>query len=185
MVHVFFVCLLVCQFVNLFAGYVECTACLCLQLFNCCRNYRISSLSYFQWHSLKLETFQQSRLVVSCLTCYSLVGLLEAKICNLVMHNSLVPRLVHDSLSFLSRAKIKVGRQVGTGYQAHIYMLLNFLLLPYTLLLLSSQCLQAISHLRLLSDLLWNNIMLLTKQCIATGLDSCLCFTLFFFQFLL
>ena len=69
-----------------------------------------------------------------------------------------------------------------------------FLFLPYILLLLFGQWLQAISHLRIFS---WVNSARLKafmdsyhapyklKQNIATGLDYCLWFALFFFWYLL
>ena len=71
-----------------------------------------------------------------------------------------------------------------------VTLLVFFLFLPYTLLLLFGQWLQAISHLRLFS---WVNRLkpfmdsyhTHTNQNIATGLDYCLYFALFFFLCLL
>ena len=61
-----------------------------------------------------------------------------------------------------------------------------FLFLPYTLLLLFGQWLQAMSHLRLFSwinrlNLSWIHTTRLTKRNIAIGLDCCLCFALLSF----
>ena len=77
---------------------------------------------------------------------------------------------------------------VGKHIPLIIVAVLVFLFLPYTLLLLFGQWLQAISHLRLFS---WVNSARLKpfmdsyhapyKANIATGLDCCLCFASFFF----
>ena len=73
-----------------------------------------------------------------------------------------------------------------------VALLVFFLFLPYTLLLLCGQWLQAYqtrgsSHGSTVPDWnhLWMHTTLPTKQNIATGLDYCLCYALFFFWYLL
>jgi len=63
-----------------------------------------------------------------------------------------------------------------------------FFFVPYTLLLLFGQWLQAISHQRFFAwvnsarlKIFLDSYHALTRQDIATGLDCCLCFALFFF----